>query len=112
MADATLPMAVTTEQFRLDTTNFNILIEECKKLAEEMRDMKVELDATENEMVKDWVGEGSNTFQKKYHLLVMQLTDLKDDLYGISEQITTAYETYMQWDTDNAKATVGVESRY
>ena len=42
----------------------------------------------------------------------MQLTDLKDDLYGISEQITTAYETYMQWDTDNAKATVGVESRY
>lgn len=94
--------------FKLDTSKINLLIESSKSLAEKMRDLSQMLDTEKNNLVSMWVGKGSNSFQKKYHQLSRQLTDLKDDLFDISEKALSDYEAYMQWDIDNSK--YGVES--
>lgn len=103
---------VSDEMFKLDTKNFNDLIEDARDLAKKMKEIKFELEGYKNSLITDWVGEGSNTFQKKYNVLMQQLTDLKDDLYEIAEKIASDYEQYMQWDTNIAKASDGKESRY
>ena len=117
MADSAANVCPVTTQvsdadFHLDTKGFNTLIEQSKKLAEKMRDLKNELDAEKNSLVSVWIGVGSNSFQKKYRILTQQLSDLKDDLFEISDKVASDYEQYMQWDTNLSKNMVGTDSRY
>lgn len=100
------------DTFHLDTKNFNELITSSRDLAEKMRDLKFDLEGYKNSLVRDWIGDGSNTFQKKFNVLMQQLTDLKDDLYEISDKIASDYEQYMQWDTNAAKTQDGTSNRY
>lgn len=103
---------VSDVEFRLDTKNFNTLIEKSKKLAEMMRDLKHELDNEKNNLLETWVGEGSETFQTKYRQLTQQLSDLGDELFEISDKVAYDYEQYMLWDTEISKNLDGKDSRY
>jgi len=100
------------ENFKLDTKNFNTLINSSKNLADTMKNLKSNLDASKNSLISIWIGKGSNSFQKKYQQLMRQLTDLTDDLYAISDKIASDYEAYMLWDTKNSQSQAGATNRY
>lgn len=103
---------VSNEEFSLDTSNFQTVIEKSKNLANKMGDLKNELDGLKNNLMFSWAGKGRNTFEKKYRLLSQQFGDLKDDLMEISESLLSMQEQYIQADTDLAKALDGKDSRY
>lgn len=103
---------VSNEEFSLDTSNFDAVIEKSKNLANMMGDLKNELDGLKNNLMFSWSGKGRNTFEKKYRLLSQQFGDLKDDLMEISESLLSMEEQYIQADTDLAKALDGKDSRY
>lgn len=100
------------DDFSLDTSGFNDVIVNTKKMAEEMRDLKDNLDGLKNSLMYTWAGAGRNTFEKKYRLLTQQLGDLKDDLFEMAEQLIEIEQAYIQADTDAAKAADGVSNRY
>lgn len=96
--------------FTLDTSNMSSVAESCKKLADKMRTTHQTLDNSKTELISSWEGKGSNTFQKKYHVLIRQLADIGDELYELSEKIYKDEDSYIQADMDLAKATSGVQS--
>lgn len=101
---------MTTEEFKLDTSNMTKAAEECKKLSNEMIDIRRRLEQTEVDMINSWIGEGSAAFQKKFHVVIQQLKDLKDELTVITEDILTAQESYIQTDVEAAKTLEGVQA--
>lgn len=103
---------VSNEEFSLDTSNFDAVIEKSRNLANKMGDLKNELDGLKNNLMFSWAGKGRNTFEKKYRLLSQQFGDLKDDLRQISEDLLYMEEQYIQADTDLSKALDGKDSRY
>ena len=94
--------------FKLDTKNMDEAASLCEKLADKMKGLKQELDNAKTSAVNDWDGEGSKTFQKKYHVLVQQLNDITDELHDMAEGIYTAQDGYIQVDVDGAKQLDGV----
>ncbi len=96
--------------FTLDTSNMSSVAESCKNLAERMRKLKQDLDNAKIDAVTKWAGDGCNMFQKKYHYLIQQLSDITDDLFDISESIYNAEDSYIQADMDAAKTMDGVSS--
>lgn len=91
------------EHFELDTRSMSEIAGKCEKIANRMRTMKQDLDDAKTRLVAQWHGEGSSTFQKKYHFLVQQLKDLSENLYDLAEEIRTAEDAYIQADMDAAK---------
>ena len=109
---ATQDTRVSQEEFKLDTSNFDSVIEKSRSLSNTMGTLKNELDKLKDNLMTSWAGQGRNTFEKKYRLLSQQFGDLKDDLRDISEALLSMEEDYIQADTDLAKALDGKDSRY
>lgn len=97
-----------SEEFKLDTKNMDEAASMCSELAEEMRNLRQKLDNAKTSAVNNWDGEGSKTFQKKYHVLTQQLKDITDELRDMAESIYTAQDAYIQTDIDLAKQLDGV----
>lgn len=100
------------EDFYLDTANMDSVIEKVQDLAritEEYRQQfaKYLVDTTAN-----WQGKARNEFDVKSHTIMQQITDITQTLYDVAEDLLTASTTYMQADTDAAKAMDGVSNRY
>lgn len=100
---------MTTEDFKLDTSNMTKAAEYCKTLSNEMIEMRRMMEQREIDMVNSWIGEGSAAFQKKFHVIMQQLKDLKDELTVIAEDILTAQESYIHTDVETAKALDGIQ---
>lgn len=98
--------------FQLDTSKFDEVIEKSRQLADKMGSLRHEMDTMENKLMQSWAGVGGNMFEKKYRLFTQQFSDLKDELYEISEGLLEIQEQYIQWDTDLAKAADGITNRY
>ena len=96
------------ENFSLDTKNMSQVAEDCEKLAEEMRELKQTLVMYKDILIETWHGEASGAFQKKFHIVEQQLTDLKDELYEMAESILVAADAYIQQDMNVAKMQDGV----
>lgn len=103
---------VSDQEFYLDTSNFDSVIELSRSLSEKMGDLKNNLDNLKIKLLSSWVGDGKNAFEKKYRLLSQQFGDLRDDLRNISEELLKMEEEYIQADTDLAKALDGTTNRY
>lgn len=103
---------VSDEEFKLDISNFDSVIEKARSLADRMGELKNELDGMKSNLMFKWVGMGRNTFEKKYRLLSQQFGDLRDDLREISENLYLIEESYIQADTDLAKTLAGKDSRF
>lgn len=103
---------MSTDNFSLDTSNFDAVITKARTLAEKMGELKNDMDGLKSNLMFTWAGKGRNTFEKKYRLLSQQFGDLKDDLFEISESLLEIQEKYIQADTDAAKALDGKTSRY
>lgn len=94
--------------FKLDTKNMDEVASLCENLADKMKGLRQDLDNEKTNAVNDWDGEGSKTFQKKYHVLVQQLNDITDELRDMAEAIYTAQDSYIQADVESAKQLDGV----
>lgn len=103
---------MSADNFSLDTSNFDAVIEKARTLADKMATLRNEMDGLKNNLMFSWAGKGRNTFEKKYRLFSQQFGDLKDDLYEIAESLLEIEEKYIQADTDAAKALDGKTSRY
>ena len=103
---------MSADNFSLDTSNFDAVIEKARRLAGEMANLRNEMDSLKSELMFSWAGNGRNTFEKKYRLFSQQFGDLKDDLYEIAESLLEIEEKYIQADTNAAKALDGKTSRY
>lgn len=109
---ATTDTRVSGEEFKLDTSNFDNVVEKSRDLSEKMATLKNDLDRLKGDLMCSWAGEGRNTFEKKYRLLSQQFGDLKDSLRDISESLLSMEEEYIQADTELSKAIEGKDSRY
>ena len=103
---------VSTDEFNLDTSNFDAVISKADTLADKMASLKNELDGMKNNLMFSWAGKGRNTFEKKYRLLSQQFGDLSDDLREICEDLISKQEAYIQADTNASKALEGKDHRY
>lgn len=98
--------------FELDTSNMADTAENCKKLYEQLQNLRNELESTKNKLLSTWAGEGRNEFEKQYRLLNQQFTDIIDDTKDMYEKIIAAEEAYIQADTDAAKLQEGVDRKF
>lgn len=100
---------MTEMDFKLDVSNMSETAERCKKLSELMADMRQTLENYEVDMVNSWSGAGAKAFKDKFHRIVQQFKDLREDLDTIAENILTAQEAYIQTDVDVAKTLDGIQ---
>lgn len=98
--------------FSLDTEGFDMVINESKRIAETVRDLRSKMDMAKADLMFSWAGKGANTFEKKYRILSQQFEDLKDSFYDIYESLLEIEEAYIQADTEYSKALDGKDSRY
>lgn len=103
---------VSAQEFSLDTSNFDSVVKLSRDLSKKMAALKNDLDGVKSNLMFTWVGEGRDTFEKKYRLLSQQFGDLKDDLREISEGLLKMEEEYIQADTNLSKGLDGKDSRY
>ena len=96
--------------FKLDTKNMSSAAQTCEDLAQQMREVKQTLENAKTSLIPTWIGQGSNTFQKKFHVLMQQLQDINEELFDIAESIRNAEDSYIQTDMDAAKVINGVSS--
>lgn len=95
-------------QFKLDTSSFSDAANSAKKLAENLENAMLNCDNAINSLYWDWSGKARNEFEKKYKIFESQVTDIKNGLWDLYEDIVAAEESYIQADTDAAKAMDGV----
>lgn len=93
--------------FSLDTSSFADSAAAAKKLAETLEDAIANADRAINNLYSVWAGKGRNEFEKKYHVFEQQVSDIKNGLWELYEDIVEAEESYIQADTDAAKTLDG-----
>lgn len=94
--------------FKLDTSSFAECANASKKLAEELENAMLACDKSIDSLYFSWSGKARNEFEKKYKIFEHQVTDIKNALWDLYEDIVAAEESYIQADTDAAKAMDGV----
>lgn len=95
-------------QFKLDTSEFANCANASKDLANKLEDAILDCDKAINSLYYNWSGKTRNEFEKKYKLFEHQVADIKNGLWDLYEDIVAAEESYIQADTDAAKAIDGV----
>lgn len=98
--------------FELDTQHMGATANQCKEIADQMRDLRTELGRARDELLRTWVGKGRNEFEKQFRLLDQQFSDIVDDTTDIYEAILKAEGEYIQADTDAAKQADGVDRKF
>lgn len=94
--------------FNLDTSAFAECANASKKLAEGLENAMLTCDNAVDSLYYSWSGKTRNEFEKKYKIFEHQVTDIKNGLWDLYEDIVAAEESYIQADTDAAKAMDGV----
>ncbi len=100
------------DDFYLNTANMDAVIAKVQGIARIMEDAKEEYQDAITELTDGWIGKSRVMFDKRSAQLLRTLTDLSQSFFEIGEELLTASESYMQADTDAAKAIDGVSSRY
>ena len=90
------------EEFKLNTDAIANVEVSVQKLVDQLENLKKNVDDYKANMLKDWVGEGRNEFEKTYNIISRKFTD------QIDEELITAHEAYIQTDVDLAKTEEGV----
>lgn len=98
--------------FELDTKNMGTTANQCKSIADQMRNLRSELSRARDDLLKTWIGKGRNEFEKQFRLLDQQFSDIIDDTVDMYEAILKAEGEYIQADTDLAKQTDGVDRKF
>ena len=98
--------------FELDTQHMGATANQCKEIADQMRDLRTELGHARDELLRTWVGKGRNEFEKQFRLLDQQFSDIVDDTTDIYEAILKAEGEYIQAATDAAKQADGVDRKF
>lgn len=100
------------QSFKLDTSAFAKSANATKKLTEQLDAVIEKVDNSVDELFGSWVGKGRNAFEKEYHIFERQMSDVRNGLWDLYEDIVGAEEAYIQQDLENAKEHAGVESDY
>lgn len=99
-------------EFDLYTGNFQKTIHNLKSMYNTMANLKCDLDDMEMRLLASWEGEGRNTFQKKYRVVLQTLKDINADMQKIADEILDAENAYLEADMKCAKSTEGVQHRF
>lgn len=103
---------VSQAEFELDTKKMSSAAEQCKKLAEKMRDLRSDLEKTKNDLLFSWAGYGRNEFEKQYRILNQQFSDIIEDTWDMYEKLIAAEESYIEADVEAQKAIDGVDRKF
>ena len=98
--------------FYLDTKYMDDVISQVQNLAAKTEEMNGKFQTLLSNSTQDWKGKARTMFDKKAHMLTQQLTDVTQSLFDMAEELINASTTYMQADTEIAKAADGVSNRY
>lgn len=103
--------------FKLDTKSMSQIATDCEDLAKRMQDIRhggklssSGLDMVVADALDRWHGKGAKAFEKKYHALAQQLSDISEQLYELAEVIRNAEDSYIQADMEAAKQLDGKSS--
>lgn len=91
----------------LYTGEFPVAIESIKTMANSMEDLVQSMDLYKAQIIKNWVGEGRNEFEKMYTVIRRKLKDGTDVTWDMHELLMAASEKLIQTDIDTAKAIDG-----
>ncbi len=89
--------------FTLDTSSMESVGKACEELAECMRNARWIMDASKENLMTIWDGEGAFAFKTKYQVLTAQLADMTEEMHDMAESIYAAENSYIQTDIDAAK---------
>lgn len=103
---------VTQAEFELDTKKMSSIAEQCKELAEKMRDLRSDLEKQKDKLMFSWAGYGRNEFEKQYRVLNQQFSDIIDDTWEMFENLIAAEEKYIEADVKAQKAIDGVDNKF
>lgn len=98
--------------FSLDTSSFADSANAAERLVNTLEDAIAAANRAMGELYDDWAGKGRNEFEKKYKIFERQVSDIKNGLWELYEDIVTAETAYIQADCDLAKQESGVNSDY
>ena len=99
-------------EFDLYTGNFQTTVDNLKKMYKTMTNLKCDLDDMEMRLLMSWEGEGRNTFQKKYRVVIQSLKDINADMQKIADEILDAEQAYLEADMKCAKMVEGTQTRF
>ena len=94
-------------EFELSTAAMDQAAQECRLMAQRMRDLEQELRREKTRMVFSWKGNGCNAFEMQFRILLQQLSDITQNLWDKGEEIISAQQAYLQADVDAAKRLAG-----
>ena len=97
--------------FKLYTGSMDAAASACQQLGDKTKQLKDDLTNAETTLLFYWEGKGRNEFEKQFRLLKEQLGDISTTLMETAEKILTAEQTYLQADTDAAKALDGKNNK-
>lgn len=101
-----------SDNFILDTKNMDSIIQNLQEIGKMMSELKNDLRLDIVNYSCEWQGRGKTMFDRKYVLVLRQLDDMSEDIYEMAEELLTAAEAYIQFDTDSAKDEDGKRNRY
>lgn len=99
-------------EFSLDTSSFADSANAAERLANTLEDAIAAANRAMGTLYDDWVGKGRNEFEKKYKVFERQVSDIKNGLWDLQEDIVTAETAYIEADLELAKQQSGVSFDY
>lgn len=87
---------------KIDTTNFPQAIKAIEKMAKSMRDLVDSVADYKTAILKNWVGDGRNQFEKTYTYVHRKLNDGCESTWDVYENLLSAEERLIQNDVDVA----------
>lgn len=103
---------VDSDSFYLDMRNMDAIIAKVQKIAKTMQETKAQYSKDLLDLTDDWKGQSRTMFDKKSAQLLQTLTDVSQSFYEIGEDLLTASQTYMEYDTQLAKSMDGKQERF
>ena len=89
---------------KVDTTHFPYALESIEAMAKNMENIVSDLNSYKAEIIRNWVGEGRNQFEKSYRIMLRKLQDGTDITWDMYEKLISAETELIQADVDIAKA--------
>ncbi|WP_346894402.1 WXG100 family type VII secretion target [Clostridium sp. UBA7503] len=87
----------------LDTERMSETVQTFKNEISNFEKTKLDIERATNDLLKDWVGKGRNSFEKKYKLLYGQLKDIEESLEEFYEALVESQSSYYDADEEFAK---------
>ncbi len=88
----------------LKTEKFGQAEVDARNLAEQIGNLKSELDNCKNALLANWVGSGRSSFKSTYDVIARNINDISEEVWDLFDSLCNAEEAYIEADQGIATA--------